>query len=97
MCILHCRACRLLNLSWAEQAGETLGGQGATAPTVLLPRFSVWVVRTTSTPTVRTIVPKFIVSEGKWLSLKSGRGKRERDLVLTVNCGHTQSRSEVAC
>ena len=75
---------------WAEQAGEKLGGQGAPVPTVLLPRFSVWVVRTTSTPAVRNIVPKFMVAGG--LRLKRGRRKGERDLVLGVNSGHTQSK-----
>ena len=65
---------------------------GAPVPTVLLPRFSVWVVRTStsSTPTVRTIDPKFMVGGG--LRLKRGRRKGERDLVLGVNYGHTQSK-----
>ena len=44
--IKHCRVWRFVNWGWAEQAGEKLGGQGAPVPTVLLPRFSVWVVRT---------------------------------------------------
>ena len=61
MCMQHCRVCRLVNWDWAEQAGEKLGGRGAPAPTVLLPRFSVWVVSTTSTPTIRIIIPKFMV------------------------------------
>ena len=53
-----------------------LGGQGAPVPTVLLPRFSVWVVRTTHTPAVRKMVPKFMVGGG--LRLKRGRRKGER-------------------
>ena len=44
--IQHCRVWRFVNWGWAEQAGEKLGGQGAPVPTVLLLRFSVWVVRT---------------------------------------------------
>ena len=90
--IQHCRVWRFVNWGWAEQAGEKLGGQGAPVPTVLLPRFSVWVVRTTSTPAVRKIVPKFMVGGG--LRLKRGRRKGERDLVLRVKSGHTQSKEE---
>ena len=53
---------KVCKLGLGREAGEKLGGQGAPVPTVLLPRFSVWVVRTTSTPAVRKIVPKFMVA-----------------------------------
>ena len=92
--IQQCRVWRFVNWGWAEQAGEKLGGQGAPVPTVLLPRFSVWVVRTTSTPAVRKIVPKCMVGVRGGLRLKRGRRKGERDLVLGVNSGHTQSKEE---